>query len=233
VPILHIEHQIADLGTWLQDFASRAPAWEQAGITEVHVLQVQDDPLHIVELVFFDTADAADNYRTFLREQVWSSSSSPGLAGNPSAIILDELETAEDAAAAVLQSTAAAERSARAIKEKKRIAAHLARAIERAPWRIAAKLTRAIERAPWRIEYRSGSTYELWNDSTTPKFYVRITGEGVLHPRTVPRIDGHSSTSFHGLDAMDGGTRVAVTWHRREDQSDRPRRWTGNKPPRP
>jgi hypothetical protein len=216
VPILHVEHRIADLGTWLEDFASRVPAWQRAGITKVHVLQAQDDPQHIVELIFFDTADAANNYRTFLREQVWSSSSSPGLAGNPSAIIFEELDSAEDAAAAVLRSMGAAERSAREIDEKKRMTAQL-------------------ERAPWRIEYRygstAGSTYELWNDSATPKFYVEITGEGVLYPKTAPRIDGHSSTSFHGGDAMDRGTRVDVTWHRREDQSDRPRRWTGNKPP--
>ena len=114
MPVLHIEHQIADLGTWLRDFASRAPAREQAGVSKVHVFQARDEPQHIVELLFFDTAKAANNYRTFLREQVWSSSSSPGLADHPSAIILEELETAEDAAAAVLRSTAAAERSARA-----------------------------------------------------------------------------------------------------------------------
>jgi hypothetical protein len=215
MPVLHIENQIVDLDTWLQGFASRASARVQAGVTETHVLQAQDDPQHIVELLFFDTADAANNYRTFLREQVWSSSSS-GLAGNPSAIILEKLDNAEDDAAAVLRSTAAAERSARERKEKKRIAARLAR---------------AIERAPWRIEYRSESMYELWNDSATPKFYVGITGEGVLYARTAPRIDGHGSTSFQGPDAMDDvGTQVDVTWHRREDQSDRPRRWTGNRP---
>ena len=45
--------------------------------------------------------------------------------------------------------------------------------------------------------------YELWNDSATPKFYVGITGEGVRFARTAPRIDGHSSTSFQGLGAMD------------------------------
>ena len=216
VPVLHIEHQIADLGTWLRDFASRAPAREQAGVSKVHVFQARDDPQHIVELLFFDTAEAANSYRTFLRGQVWSSSSSPGLADHPSAIILEELETAEDAAAAVLRSTAAAERSARAIKENKRIVAQQAR---------------AIERAPWRIEYGSGSTYELWNDSAAPKFYVRVTGKGVRYPRTAPRIDGHGSMSFQGLDAV--GAEVDVTWHRREDQSDRPRRWTGNKRPEP
>lgn len=214
MPVLHIEHRIADLGTWLQDFASRAPARQQAGVVAVQVFQAEDDPQYIVENLFFDTVDAAKNFRTFLRDQVWSSSSR-GLAGNPSAIILREVETAEDAAAAVLRSTAAAERSAHARKEKNRIVA---------------QQTRAIERAPWRIEHRSGSTYELWNDSATPKFYVGITGEGVLRPKTVPRIDGHSSTTFHGLDAIDAGTQVDVTWHRREDQSDRPRRWTRKKP---
>ena len=202
MPVLHIEHQIADLGAWLQYFASRAPAREQAGITKAHVFQAQDDPRRIVELLFFDTADGANNYRTFLREQVWSSSSSPGLVGDPSAIILEELEPAGDTAAAVSRSTAAAERSARA----------------------------RIGRTPWRIEHRSGPMYELWNDSDTPKFYVGVTGEGVRFPRAAPRIDGHSSMSFQGRDAMDAGTQVDITWHRRQDQSDKPRRWTGNTP---
>ena len=212
--VLRIEHRIADVDTWLQDFASRAPAREQAGVTAVQVFQAEDDPHYIVENLFFDTDDAANNFRTFLREQVWSSSS-PGLAGNPSAIIFHDLTNAEDTAAAVSRSTAAAERSARAGKEKNRIAAQLAR---------------AIERAPWRIEHRSGPMYELWNDSATPKFYVGVTGEGVRFPRTAPRIDCHSSMSFQGLDAMDAGTQVDVTWHRRQDQSDKPRRWTGKTP---
>ena len=206
--VLRIEHRIADLDTWLQDFASRAPAREQAGVTAVQVFQAEDDPRYIVENLFFDTADAANNFRTFLREQVWSSSSS-GLAGDPSAIIFHELKNAEATISdkkpwngRESRMTAAAERSAHA----------------------------RIERTPWRIEHRSGPTYELWNDSATPKFYVGITGEGVRFPRTAPRIDGHSSTSFQGLDAMDAGTQVDVIWHRRQDQSDKPRRWTGNTP---
>ena len=68
--VLHIEHRIADLDTWLQDFASRAPAQKQLGVTSVHVFQAEDDPQYIVELVFFDTADAANKYRTFMRERV-------------------------------------------------------------------------------------------------------------------------------------------------------------------
>ena len=90
MPVLHIEHRIGDLDTWLQDFASRAPARKQHGVTAAHVFQAEDDPQHIVELVFFDTADDANKYRTFMREQVWSSSS-PGLASNPHAVILNEV----------------------------------------------------------------------------------------------------------------------------------------------
>ena len=200
MPILHVEHRIADLGTWLQDFASRAPDREQAGVTLVRLFQADDDPQCIVENLVFDTYDAANNFRTFLRKQVWSSSS--WLAGNPSAIIFHELENAEATAAAVSRSKAAAERSARA----------------------------RTARTPWRIEHLSGPMYELWNDSATPKFYVGITGEGVRYPRTAPRIDGHSSTSFEARDGMDAGAQVDVTWHRREDQSDKPHHWTGKTP---
>jgi hypothetical protein len=167
----------------------------------------------IVENLFFDTDDAANNFRTFLREQVWPSSS--WLAGHPKTIIFHELKNAEATAAAVLRSTAARERSTRAHNEKRRLAAQLAS---------------TIERAPWRIEHRSGSTYELWNDSATPKFYVGITGEGVRYGRTAPRIDGHSSTSFQAPDGKHVGAQVDVTWHRRQDQSDKIRRWTGKTP---
>jgi hypothetical protein len=96
MPVLHIEHRIADLDTWLQDFASRAPAREEAGVTAVSVLQADDDPHYIVELVFFDTVGAAQDYQTFMREQVWLSST-PGLASDPHARILHEVETASRA----------------------------------------------------------------------------------------------------------------------------------------
>jgi hypothetical protein len=88
------------------------------------------------------------------------------------------------------------------------------------------------EGVPWRIEYRTGSLYDLWNDTGTPKFHVRISGKGVLSEKTVDRIDGRSSTDFMGLGAMGAGDQVDVTWHRREDRSDEPRRWTGDKPPK-
>jgi len=66
------------------------PREKQHGVTAAHVLQAEDDPQYIVELVFFDTADDANKYRTFMREQVWSSSS-PGLTSNPHTVILNEV----------------------------------------------------------------------------------------------------------------------------------------------
>jgi hypothetical protein len=92
MPVLHIDHRVGDLDTWLRDFAKRAPAREQAGVTEVHVFQAEEDPHYIVEHLSFHTTDAARNYRTFLRDQVWSSSS-PGLASHPHGLILHEVET--------------------------------------------------------------------------------------------------------------------------------------------
>ena|SRR5277367_4875058 len=90
--ILHIEHRIVEFDRWLEDFASRAPAREQVGVSAVHVFQAEGDPQQVVELLYFDTADDANTYRTFMREDVWSSSS-PGLDGNPHAIILNEVDT--------------------------------------------------------------------------------------------------------------------------------------------
>jgi hypothetical protein len=91
MPVLHIEHRISNLDTWRQDFASRAPARKQAGVAAIHVFQADDDPQYVVELLYFDTADAARTYQTFMREQVWSSSS-PGLASDSHTVVLNEVD---------------------------------------------------------------------------------------------------------------------------------------------
>jgi hypothetical protein len=125
-------------------------------------------------------------------------------------------KAAEDAAVAEMESAAAAKRAADALERQNRIAEEQAD---------------LAEGVPWRIEFQTGSTYDLWNDTQTPKFHVQISGEGVLRAKTIEHIDGRSSADFMGLNAMGVGDRVEVAWHRREDQSDEPRRWSGNKPP--
>lgn len=92
--VLHVEHRITDLDTWLQSYARFAREREQGGVREAHVLQCDDDPQQIVVIHFFDTIEAAENFRTFLREQVWNSPEAvPGMSSAPRAIILHEVDT--------------------------------------------------------------------------------------------------------------------------------------------
>ncbi len=90
--VLHIEHQISDLPTWLETFHRFAPARTRAGVTAAEVYQPTDDPHYIVVNLHFENADAAVRFRTFLTEQVWSSpDTSPALAGTPTARVLTEV----------------------------------------------------------------------------------------------------------------------------------------------
>jgi quinol monooxygenase YgiN len=92
MPILHIEHSITDLDTWLTAFRKFAPAREQAGVLSADVYQPTTDPNYIWVNLHFATADAALQFRTFLMEVVWKSpEASPALAGTPRTEILTEV----------------------------------------------------------------------------------------------------------------------------------------------
>ena len=92
--VLLIHHHITDLDTWLHTYLRHAPAREQAGVRVAHVLQPDDDPHYIVVIHFFDTTEAAENFRKFLREQVWTSTeAAPGMGGEPHTMILHEVHT--------------------------------------------------------------------------------------------------------------------------------------------
>ena len=73
MPILHIEHEISDLTTWLEAFNRFAPAREQAGVQQTEVFQPSDDPNYIVVNLRFESVDAASNFRTFLQTVIWKS----------------------------------------------------------------------------------------------------------------------------------------------------------------
>ncbi|HEV7421461.1 MAG TPA: hypothetical protein VGO30_16655 [Mycobacterium sp.] len=90
--ILHIEHPISDLDTWLEAFRTFAPARENAGVRHTQVWQPDADPHYVFVHLTFETPDAAANFRTFLRQVVWASpETSPALAGEPKAEILTEV----------------------------------------------------------------------------------------------------------------------------------------------
>ena len=70
MPILHIEHEISDLTTWLETFKRFAPARGQAGVHQAEVFQPSDHPHYIVVNLRFESVDAASN---FLTDVVWAS----------------------------------------------------------------------------------------------------------------------------------------------------------------
>jgi len=89
---LPIEHQISDIDTWLQAFNTFAPARKQAGVSETHVWQPDDDPHYVIIHLRFPTVSAATDFWTFLRERVWSTpEASPALVGAPKALVLNEV----------------------------------------------------------------------------------------------------------------------------------------------
>jgi hypothetical protein len=92
MPILHIEHEISDLTSWLEAFNRFAPAREQAGVQRTEVYQPSDDPNYIVVNLRFESVDAASNFRTFLQTVIWKSpEASPALVGAPTARVLTEV----------------------------------------------------------------------------------------------------------------------------------------------
>ncbi|OBK48827.1 hypothetical protein [Mycobacterium sp. 1081908.1] len=95
MPVLHIEHPITDIDTWRDAFNRFATVRRRAGVTSERVWQPDDDPRYIVVDLEFEAASSAADFRTFLRERVWSSpDAAPGLAGSPRAVILSEIATA-------------------------------------------------------------------------------------------------------------------------------------------
>ena len=69
------------------------PSWEQAGVTQAEVFQPAGDPHYIVVNLRFESVDAANNFRTFLVERVWSSpDNAPALVGAPTARVLTEVD---------------------------------------------------------------------------------------------------------------------------------------------
>ena len=86
---LHIEHQITDLDTWLQTFKAFADARRDGGVLEERISQPVDDSRYIVIDLTFESVSAAEDFRSFLVERVWSCpDSAPALIGPPRAVVL-------------------------------------------------------------------------------------------------------------------------------------------------
>ncbi|SHR31618.1 hypothetical protein [Mycobacteroides abscessus] len=125
-------------------------------------------------------------------------------------------QAAVDAAGAEQRSADAAERSANALEEQNQMAADQAA---------------IAEGVPWSIRYRSGSTYELWNDSDTPKFAVRVSGPGIRGEVTAEQIHGRSCITFMNMAFWGAkNDQVVVNWHRLASSGDPELSWSGTVP---
>jgi hypothetical protein len=130
------------------------------------------------------------------------------------------------------QAADAAEKAAMAEQQSAEAAQRAADALE-AQHQLAVDQAEADEGVPWRLSHRKGDTYELHNDTTTPKHHVSVQGTRILRPVTAERIDGRSSIEFMAIPFSGGDERVTVTWHRTPDMSDPAKEWTGTKPAKP
>lgn len=91
---LHIEHRISDLDTWLGAFKRFEETRRNAGVRSQRVHQPVDDHHYIYIRLEFDSVDEAAAFKGFLENKVWASAdASPGLAGTPTARILNEVST--------------------------------------------------------------------------------------------------------------------------------------------
>lgn len=89
--VLRIEHPITDFETWSAAFARFGGARRRAGVLSHRVLQPVDDPCAVAVDLDFATVEAAEAFRSFLRTAVWAvPENSPGLAGDPRAVVLED-----------------------------------------------------------------------------------------------------------------------------------------------
>lgn len=92
---LHIEHAITDYTTWRAAFDGYASVRAAHGVRAARITQPVDDAHYIVIDLDFDSPEAATSFRQFLRERVWSSTSSaPALLGKAHTAILEPISVA-------------------------------------------------------------------------------------------------------------------------------------------
>lgn len=87
---LSIEHDITDFATWKGAFDGFAEARRRGGVLSYRILRPVGEAHHLVIELDFASREQAEAFRGFLRGAVWASrDASPGLAGEPTARVLE------------------------------------------------------------------------------------------------------------------------------------------------
>jgi hypothetical protein len=94
MPILQIEHAVRDYDTWKRAFDSDPVGREQGGVRRYRIVRPTDDPNYVSVDLEFDTASAADAFRTALRE-LWGRAGGDLGLEDPRARIVEAVESKE------------------------------------------------------------------------------------------------------------------------------------------
>ena len=92
MPILRIEHPVADFDAWKRAFDSDPLGREQAGVRRYSVLRPVDDPNYVLVDLEFDSSSEAESMRVALTE-MWRRVEAEGLIGSQRAQIVETVET--------------------------------------------------------------------------------------------------------------------------------------------
>lgn len=93
MPIVQIEHAVADFETWKAAFDRDPIRREASGVRRYHIYRPTDDPNFIAVDLELDTQGEAEALKQAL-EQLWrSAQAAPVLGGAPRARIVDVVES--------------------------------------------------------------------------------------------------------------------------------------------
>ena len=89
---LHIQHPVTDFETWTTAFNRFSQARRDGGVQGQRIRRPVDNERYVVIDLDFVTVDKAQTFLGFLRSTIWASpANSPGLAGAPEALVLEEV----------------------------------------------------------------------------------------------------------------------------------------------
>ena len=94
MPILRIEHPVADFEAWKKTFDSDPFGRERSGVRRYRIFRGIDDPNYVTVDLDFDSSSEADAVHATLRG-LWRRRVEEGLVEGPRARILDAVESKE------------------------------------------------------------------------------------------------------------------------------------------
>jgi hypothetical protein len=92
MPVLRIEHRVADYDGWKQAFDGDPVGREESGVRKYQILRSVEDPSLVMIDLEFDTWEEADGLLAAMGE-VWKVAEPAGLVAGPQARIADVVET--------------------------------------------------------------------------------------------------------------------------------------------